>query len=105
MSPDAPPPPGWYPSSPGQLRWWDGTGWTEHIALATDAATSHSEIPQPRSIRIAVKIMWANAVLSLLTIVLVLTRIDATRADLKRSLRNSSHPYSQSAYDVIAAFL
>lgn len=26
-------PPGWYPNpqQPDQLRWFDGTGWTEHV--------------------------------------------------------------------------
>ncbi len=29
-----PPPAGWYPEPGGQaLRWWDGTGWTEHRHL------------------------------------------------------------------------
>jgi uncharacterized membrane protein YhaH (DUF805 family) len=31
---DPPPPAGWFPSPggpPGQLRYWDGTGWTDHV--------------------------------------------------------------------------
>ncbi|WP_409186513.1 DUF2510 domain-containing protein [Amycolatopsis sp. VS8301801F10] len=29
--------PGWYPSpqQPGQLQWWNGTGWTDSFAPAT----------------------------------------------------------------------
>lgn len=27
-------PPGWYDDGSGQQRWWDGNGWTEHVAPA-----------------------------------------------------------------------
>ena len=33
--------PGWYPDPsgpPGQMRWWDGTRWTEHLQPAPGAA-------------------------------------------------------------------
>lgn len=33
---DAAPAPGWYPAD-GQLRWWDGTSWTEHTREIPDA--------------------------------------------------------------------
>jgi RsiW-degrading membrane proteinase PrsW (M82 family) len=43
QAPPAGPPPGWLldPVVPGQLRWWDGTAWTAHIA-------SPGSAPPPR---------------------------------------------------------
>ncbi|KQV07052.1 DUF2510 domain-containing protein [Leifsonia sp. Root112D2] len=34
------PPPGWYddPAGSSQLRWWDGTQWTQHLRARADAA-------------------------------------------------------------------
>lgn len=33
-------PPGWYPSSPGWQRYWDGSQWTEHQAPLAHGVTS-----------------------------------------------------------------
>jgi hypothetical protein len=44
------PVPGWYvdPSGvPHQLRWWDGHGWTEHVAPAAPAATTTRPFAAP----------------------------------------------------------
>ena len=42
-------PPGWYPdpSDPqsGQLRWWDGTNWTEHLQAGQPAPTVNTGYP------------------------------------------------------------
>jgi len=39
------PQPGWYPDPAGstQLRWWDGTGWTQHLQPSATAAASATE--------------------------------------------------------------
>jgi hypothetical protein len=31
---------GWFPDDSGNLRWWDGVQWTEHVQPAADAALS-----------------------------------------------------------------
>ncbi|MFE7803409.1 DUF2510 domain-containing protein [Streptomyces sp. NPDC057430] len=43
--------PGWYPdsSTPGQLRWWDGTAWTEHTSPAVDPAAVPPQSAQSRA--------------------------------------------------------
>lgn len=47
---DARPPAGWYPdpAGSGQQRWWDGIGWTAHLAPAapTSPAAAAAALPQ-----------------------------------------------------------
>lgn len=35
-------PPGWYDDGRGALRWWDGSQWTEHVAVP-DPETAETE--------------------------------------------------------------
>ena len=47
----------WYPDpqSPGHVRWWDGTNWTDHVsvpapevqAVAIESAKPHEEDAEP----------------------------------------------------------
>jgi hypothetical protein len=38
--------PGWYPDASGAQRWWDGRGWTEHVAAPAPATAQAYERPQ-----------------------------------------------------------
>jgi predicted RNase H-like nuclease len=37
----------WYPDpqTPGQVRWWDGTNWTEHVSVPAPAAVPENAAP------------------------------------------------------------
>lgn len=43
--------PGWYadPAQPGAWRWWDGTGWTEHVSPPPAAQQHAFAAPDPRT--------------------------------------------------------
>lgn len=57
--------PGWYPDGSGAQRWWDGRGWTEHVAAspATNGAVGPAVRPQlPAGSRIDTVWVWLVAV-------------------------------------------
>ncbi len=39
-------PAGWYDDGSGAQRWWDGTGWTEHIADPTPPTPAYEPVAQ-----------------------------------------------------------
>lgn len=41
------PAPGWYHDEHGLVRWWDGTGWTEHIQVPAAAPLAPGFAPTP----------------------------------------------------------
>lgn len=46
---------GWYPDPerPGGLRWWDGSGWTDHRELADPAPAQAGALPVPEASTLA----------------------------------------------------
>jgi hypothetical protein len=70
---NAPAPAGWYPDSvPGQLRWWDGTTWSDHVAPGT-AASPYQTVAErpalPEGTRTDSAWIWVLAFLPLLGLI------------------------------------
>jgi uncharacterized RDD family membrane protein YckC len=59
---DALPPPGWYADGHGGVRWWDGTRWTEHRAVAAAPSMATPPLPDTRRRVIAYLIDWSLSV-------------------------------------------
>ena len=53
-------PPGWYPdpSSPTQLRWWDGSAWSEQTAPRPEVAPSPTPAPAPSPVSAPSRSPW-----------------------------------------------
>lgn len=68
--------PGWYPdpSASAQMRWWDGTQWTEHIAPAA-AHTPPPSVASPRVRRGMPTWAWVLIGLATLLVAVVLARV------------------------------
>lgn len=71
MTDATPTPAGWYAdaSAAGQLRWWDGTAWTEHVA----AANPLERPTLPAGAKIYSPFIWLVVFLPLLTLPLLFT--------------------------------
>lgn len=62
-----------------------------------------ADVPQPGSIRLAVRLMWAGAGLSLIGLVVTLLTLDSLKSQLRDSLEESDPSYTQSDFDAIYA--
>ncbi len=65
---------GWYPVSPGstQLRWWDGTAWTDHLYETAVVASAPATLQAPEGTRVTTIWGWlagATSILTLLTLI------------------------------------
>jgi hypothetical protein len=50
-------PPGWYPDERGATRWWDGQGWTGHVAAPATAPYAAAIPPAPVPDRVS-RVGW-----------------------------------------------
>ncbi|MFT4029207.1 MAG: DUF2510 domain-containing protein [Protaetiibacter sp.] len=58
--------PGWYPDGSGGQRWWDGHGWTDHVAPGTAAPAGASMRPRlPDGTTIDTGWVWVVSMLTL----------------------------------------
>jgi hypothetical protein len=88
-------PAGWYPVSAGstQLRWWDGTQWTDHVhdqAIAGAAAEYGQVLKAPAGTNPNTVWIWILAVMPVLGLI-VLPFFDSTSM-FRNALANPSSP-------------
>lgn len=64
-------PPGWYAdvSVPGQLRWWSGTEWTEHVSVPSSTGPVRPTLPADRPVYSV--FIWLIVLLPLVSIGLI----------------------------------
>jgi hypothetical protein len=86
------PGPGGYPTHPGTPP--GGGGWQP------DAV---ADVPQPGSIQLAVRLMWAGAAVSLVSLVVGLATLGSTKDDIRDELVKDDPNVSQSAIDAAYA--
>ena len=86
--------PGWYDDGHGQLRWWDGAAWTEHVSALAPAVTSAPAHPTRRKGAPAwVWIVSGLAVLSISLVAIVVAVVVATRTPPFKEAEAALHTY------------
>ncbi len=52
------PAPGWYPDASGAQRWWDGRGWTDHVAAPAAVAAGYERPRLPEGTKVDNAWIW-----------------------------------------------
>lgn len=104
----AEPGPGGYPTYPGQVSQPGPGGYPVHPGTPLGGGGGFpgapgGDVPQPGSIRLAVRLMWAGAGLSLLGLLVTLLTLDSLKSQLRDSLEKSDPNYTQSEFDAFYA--
>lgn len=61
--------PGWYPDASGNQRWWDGRGWTEHVAPAAPALGAYERPRLPEGTRVDTAWIWVVATATFIAVI------------------------------------
>ena len=61
--------PGWYPDASGAQRWWDGRGWTDHVAAPVAAGDPYARPALPEGTRTDTVWIWLVAVATFVTVI------------------------------------
>jgi len=61
--------PGWYPDGSGTQRWWDGRGWTDHVAAPAVAAAPYARPALPEGTRTDTVWIWIVALATFLCVI------------------------------------
>jgi hypothetical protein len=103
------PGPGGYPTYPGEGAGVPGPGgYPVHPGTPPGGGGGRpgapgADVPQPGSIRLAVRLMWAGAVVSLLSLVVGLATLGSTKDDIRDELVKDDPNVSQSTIDAAYA--
>lgn len=90
------------PSGPGGYPSYPGSGPDEPAGPyggTSGPSPAPTEVPQPPSVRTAVRLMWLGAGLSLVGLVVSMATLGGSTDDLRRQLREDDPALSQSAID------
>lgn len=61
--------PGWYPDASGAQRWWDGRGWTDHVAAPVAAAGAYARPQLPAGTKTDTVWIWIVALATFLCVI------------------------------------
>ncbi|QGG42990.1 hypothetical protein [Aeromicrobium yanjiei] len=86
------------PSGPGGYSSYPGLG-GEQPGSPYGASPGPADVPQPASVRTAVRLMWVGGGLSLVGLAVSLATLGGTTDDIRRQLREDDPNMSQSAID------
>jgi ABC-type sulfate transport system permease component len=76
-------------------------GYPAYPGTPSEQAPAAPVVAQPSSIRLAVRLMWVGAALSVLGLIVTLLTLDSLKSQLRDQLEKSDSSYSESEFDAL----